>query len=111
DYNLKLMPQKKVSLRLEYYRNRNEGPSFSTVHFGTEALLNQAWNTTANQYRVGVDFRPLAHTNISYDQFLKYYKGDTFYGLAPFATSPLATGTPVDLGLAWDTAGNSPCRT
>ena len=111
DYNLKLLPQRRVSLRLEYYRNRDEGPSFSSVHFGTDALLNQPWNTTVNQYRIGVDYRPFAHTNISFDQILKYYKGDTDYSLAQFATFPLSTGTPVELGLPWDTAGNSPCRT
>ena len=41
--------------------------------------LLQAWNTTMNSYRMGVDWRILPRTVLSYDQFLDYYKGDTDY--------------------------------
>ena len=110
DFGLKLLPQSKVSFRLEYSRNREEGPSFSSVHFGTDALLNQPWNTTVNRYSIGMTWRVLPETTISYDQFFKYNRNDTGYNLAQFATFNLPNGTPAELGLPWDTAGNSPCR-
>ena len=77
DYNLTLLPQSKIRLRLGYSRNVNEGPSFSTLHQGTEALLLQNYRNTVNAYRFGVDFKLLPKTNISYDQIFNYYKGDT----------------------------------
>ena len=111
DFNLTLLPQSKVRFRLEYYRNREEGPAFSSLHVGTEALLDQVVSTTVNNYHFGVDFRALPKTAISYDQYLKYYKGDTDYSLDSFGGFPLPSGATDYFGISWDTAGNSPCRT
>jgi hypothetical protein len=90
------------------------GPSYSIVHEGTDALLYQAWNTTMNSYRLGVDVKVLPRTVISYDQFLDYYKGDTNWQLAPFAPAllpspPPGVPTSVELGLPNDTANKNPC--
>ena len=41
DYNLLLLPQSKIRFRLGYSRNIDEGPSFTTIHQGTEQLLFQ----------------------------------------------------------------------
>ena len=85
------------------------GPSFSSVHEGTEALLLQPWNTTMNSFRFGVDWKIFARTVLSYDQFFDYYKGDTDTSLASFAPALLPGGTPVELGLSIDTANKEPC--
>jgi len=85
------------------------GDSFSSVHQGPTALLYQPWNTTLNSYR----FAPIAdnpRTIISYDQLLDYYKGDTYWTLAPFASALLPGGGSVELGLPFDTARNTPAR-
>jgi len=110
DFDLTLLPQSKIDFRLGYSRNNVTGPSYSSVHEGTDALLYQAWNTTLNSYRFGADVKLLPRTVISYDQFLDYYKGDTTWRLAPFAQA-LLPGTPgtVELGLPIDTANNTPC--
>ena len=110
DFDLILLPQSKIDFRLGYSRNNMTGPSYSSVHEGTDALLYQAWNTTLNQYRFGADVKLLPRTVISYDQFLDYYKGDTTWRLAPFAQA-LLPGTPgtVELGLPIDTANKTPC--
>ena len=109
DVDLTLLPQSRVSFRLGYSHNNMTGPSFSSIHEGTEALLLQPWNTTMNSYRMGVDWRILPRTVLSYDQFFDYYKGDTDTSLASFAPALLPGGGPVELGLSIDTANKEPC--
>jgi hypothetical protein len=109
DVDLTLLPQSRVSFRLGYSHNNMTGPSFSSVHEGTDALLFQPWNTTMNSFRIGVDWRILPRTVLSYDQFLNYYKGDTDTQLAPFAPALLPGGGSVELGLSIDTANSVPC--
>jgi hypothetical protein len=108
DYNLTLLPQSKIRFRLGYSRNVNDGPSFSSLHQGTEALLLQNWRNTVNAYRLGVDFKLLPKTNVSYDQIWNYYKGDT--GVTDQNQNfQLANGTPVDTGISLNAAANQPC--
>ena len=89
DYDLTLLPQSWISFRLGYSHNNMTGPSYSSVHEGTDALLFQDWNTTLNSYRFGADVKLLPRTVLSYDQFFDYYKGDTSWQLAPFAQALL----------------------
>jgi len=114
DLDLTVLPLSKIDFRFGYFRNNMTGPSYSSVHEGTDALLYQAWNTTMNSYRLGVDVKVLPRTVISYDQFLDYYKGDTNWQLAPFAPAllpspPPGVPTSVELGLPIDTANKNPC--
>src|SRR4051812_19629034 len=110
DYDLTLLPESAISFRFGYSHNNMTGPSYSSVHEGTDALLFQDWNTTINSYRFGADLKILPRTVLSYDQFLDYYKGDTTWQLAPFAQA-LLPGTPgtVELGLPFDTTNKTPC--
>jgi hypothetical protein len=108
DYTLLLLPESRIRFRLGYSRNVSAGPSFNTIHQGTEQLLFQNEKDTVNSYRIGVDFRILPRTNISYDQIFTYYKGDT--GLTDNnQTFSLANGTPVDLGVSFNAGANQPC--
>ncbi len=109
DVDLALLPQSRVSFRFGFSHNNMTGPSFSSIHEGTEALLYQPVNTTMNAYRLGVDFRVAPRTVLSYDQFLNYYKGDTATQLASFAPALLSNGNPVELGLSIDTVNKEPC--
>ncbi len=111
DFDLTVLPQSRVSFRLGYSRNNMTGPSYSSVHEGTDALLLQPWNTTVNSYRFGVDLKVAPRTVLSYDQFFDYFKGDTDTQLASFAPALLpAPGTgSVELGLPIDTVGKVPC--
>jgi len=108
DYNLTLLPESKIRLRLGYSRNENEGPSFSSLHQGTEALLLQNYRNTVNAYRFGVDFKLLRKTNISYDQIFNYYKGDTGQ-TDQNQNFALANGTPVDIGVSLNSTAGQPC--
>lgn len=113
DLNLILLPQSRIRFRLNYARNVQEGPSFSSfggatildppTGYGTQTQLFQNWKTTQNQYRFGVDFQLLRKTSIHYDQFLQYFKQDTSYQDKNF-NFQLSNGTPVDLGVVFDTA-------
>jgi hypothetical protein len=110
DINLTLAPLSPVRVRLGYSRNVTEGPSFTTVHQGTDALLLQLWRNGLDTYRAGIDVRVIPRTVLSYDQFVSVYKGDTFGELnsLPF---DLAGPIPVDLGLPFNTAVGQPCAT
>jgi hypothetical protein len=110
DFDMTLFPQSIFDIRLGYSHNNMTGPSYSSVHEGTDALLFQGWNTTLNSYRLGGDLKIFEHTVISYDQFLDYYKGDTNWQLAPFAQALLPGGQgTVELGLPVNTANKNPC--
>jgi hypothetical protein len=107
NYGLTLLPDAKIRFRLGYNHNTNVGPSYTTLHQGTEQFLLQDLSSGISQYRFGVDFRLLPRTNISYDQILSYYKTD------PGTTDQnqqfnVGTGfPPVDLGVSWN---GPPCN-
>jgi hypothetical protein len=106
DYNLTLLPQSRVKLRLGFSRNRDQGPGFFTTDGGTVPQFNETYSYTTNSYRAGVDLRVLPKTTISFDQFLSYYKQDNVVTDNPQNSGfQLANGTPVDLGIVWSTAG------
>jgi hypothetical protein len=106
DYNLTLLPQSRVRLRLGFSHNRDDGPGLFTTDGGTISAFNETYSYTTNSYRAGVDFRVLPKTTISYDQFLSYYKQDNVVTDQPQNSGfQLANGTPVDLGIIWSTVG------
>src|SRR6202140_4045452 len=110
DYSLLVLPDSKIRFRLGYSRNPVEGPGLSSIHEGTEQILLENYKTTVNTYRLGVDFRLLPRTNISYDQIWNYYKGDT--GITDPFPNPLfhlSNGTPVDLGWSLNAGASQPC--
>lgn len=117
DFGLTLLPQSRVRVRLGYSRNISEGPSLNTPRAGTETIVLQGWKTTLNAYSFGIDFKLLPKTNISYDQFLYYFKGDTTWdngiGTTPLGLprlfAQLSNGQPVDLGFIFNTVAGQPC--
>jgi hypothetical protein len=110
DYNLTLLPQSRVRFRLGYSRNVDEGPALQSYDSGVLPQFTTAFRTTQNDYHVGIDFRLLPKTTLSYDQFLDYFREDN--ATADQNLSYLLPGSvPVDLGIVWNTAGNTPCGT
>ena len=116
DYDLTLFPNSAVQVRLGYSRNRDEGPGFFTTDGGTISDFNENYSYTTNAYRIGVDFKILPRTTISYDQFLSYFSQNKSVTDNPVAnpqnfgfilanSSGVGTpnGTPVDLGNIWST--------
>lgn len=127
DYDLTLLPQSKIQIRLGYSRNRDEGPGSFTTDGGTISQFAENYSYTTNAYRVGVDFKVLPRTTISYDQFLSYFRQDNVvsdnpavnpqnFGFVLANPSGVGTpnGTPVDLGNIWSSQTPSealPCAT
>jgi hypothetical protein len=108
DYDLTLLPDSAVRFRLGYSYNVTDGPSFSTIHQGTEQLLLQNWKTTVNAYRFGVDFKALPRTNLSYEEILSYFKADSGFSDHNQLFS-LSNGQLVDLGVSLNAGANQPC--
>jgi len=109
NYGLTLLPDAKVRFRVGYNRNTNSGPAYSAIHQGTEQFLLQNISYTMNQYRIGVDFRFLPKTNISYDEIWSYYKTDPGQ-IDPNQQFSVGSGFPlVDLGVSWSPP-SQPCN-
>jgi hypothetical protein len=110
DFDLTLLPQSAISIRLGYSHNNMTGPSWSSVHQGTDALLYQPWNTTLSSWRIGADWKFAPRTVLSYDQSLQYFKGDTNWSLGNNVPALLPGGGSVELGLPFNGAAGQPCR-
>ena len=108
NFDFLLFPTQPISFRIDYNRNRFIGPSYSSIHEGTEALTNQDTNNLLNGFRFGADIKLNKKTTLSYTQMFQFYDGDTTYSLNPFNSWPLSNGTPVTFGLPWFNSG-SPC--
>jgi hypothetical protein len=109
DLNLTLAPLSKVSVRFGYIHNINQGPSYSSVHVGTDALLYQNWRNSTDTWTGSVDWKPDPKTTFSYDQFVTHYKGDTSWDLAGL-NYVLSNGTPVSLGVEVSSVWGTPCK-
>jgi hypothetical protein len=108
DLNLTLAPLSHFSARFSYNHNISQGPSYSSVHEGTDALLFQNWRNSTDTWTAGVDWKPDPKTTFSYDQFITHYKGDTNWQLAGLNYA-LSNGTPVSLGVNMSSVWGTPC--
>ena len=119
DTSLSLFPLAKVRFKLGWSRVVNEGNTFSTTHQGTEGLVFQPTLNTTDTYTGSISLRFIPRTNINYDQFYTYFKGDTTGQLAspaqqlPFGIPSffLTGGIPVSLGIPFNNAAGQPCGT
>jgi len=97
DTNLTLFPLSKLTFRAGYSNDIMQGPTGSSVHFGTEALLLQNWRNSTDSWTAAVDWKPLAETRLTFEEYVVHYKGNTNWELGGLNLQ-LADGTPVSLG-------------
>lgn len=97
DLNLTILPLSKVSFRAGYSHNIHQGPSYSSIHIGADALLYQGWRNSTDTWIGAVDWKPFRQTTLTYEQHVVHYKGDTVWNLTG-TNLQLANGTPVTLG-------------
>ncbi len=110
DARFTLLPVSRISFRVGYNHNTNEGPTLSTVHGGGDVQLSQWFRNALDTYSGGVDFKLARRTTLSYDQFWSLYRGDTTFQLAPTPFT-LSNGTPVSLGVNVLTGPSVTCGT
>jgi hypothetical protein len=108
DLNLTIAPLARFSVRVGYDHYIAQGPSYSTVHEGAEALLNQFWRNSTNLWSAELNWKPFKQTSFSYDQFVSHYKGNTSWQLTGL-NYQLANGTPVSLGVDISSIWATPC--
>jgi hypothetical protein len=119
DATLRLLPVGRVRFQLGWSQVVNNGQVASTVHEGNEGQLIIPAETTTETIHFGVMFHLLPRTSFNYDQFYTYYKGDNFADFANaqqqavfgIPTFTLPGGTPVNLGLSFNTPAGYPCAT
>jgi hypothetical protein len=98
DANLTLLPLSRVSFRAGYSQNIMQGPTYSSIHEGTEALLLQSWRNSTDSWLGAVDWKPMRGTTFTYEQHIVHFKGNTSDILANQGLLQLAGGVPVSLG-------------
>jgi hypothetical protein len=108
DASLNLFSLSPIRITVDWSGVTNTGTQFSTIHQGTEALLNQQDSYISNTYHGGISMRYIPRTSIDYDQYYTYFKGDngTVLNSLPFV---LPGGAPVDLGISFNTPARQPC--
>ncbi|HZP32800.1 MAG TPA: hypothetical protein VFB23_05480 [Candidatus Acidoferrales bacterium] len=105
DYDLLLLPESRLRFRFGYSRISTKAPG-STGYEPTAAVVSSDLVGTSNEYRMGVDYRGLPRTTLSFDELLNYTRVDTSLASRDFAFQ-LANGTPVNLGAVFQ--GTTPC--
>jgi hypothetical protein len=100
NYGVTFLPDSKIRFRVGYNLNTNTGADYTTIYQSTEQFLLQNFSATLTQYRVGVDFRFIPRTNISYDQIWSYYKTDPGVTDENQRFSVGSAFPPVDLGVS-----------
>jgi hypothetical protein len=104
DTNLILYPQSKVTIRASYAQNIMQGvsnsPSYSFAKY--DALLQQNERNSTDDFTVGLDWKPLKETKITFEEQMTHFKNNTSYQLAPSAYNVQeANGAKASLG-DWD---------
>ena len=105
DYDLLLFPESRLRFRLGYSRVSTGGPG-STGYEPTTAVVGTNIQAITNEYRLGLDYRGLPRTTLSFDELLSYTRVNTSVADQNFGFQ-LANGTPVDLGAVFQ--GTTPC--
>jgi hypothetical protein len=97
DVGLTLFPASKLSFRTGYSHNTDEGPSYSSLHNGPDAILLQNWRNSTDTWLGAVDWKPIRKTMLTFEENITHYKGDTNWGLTALNLQ-LANAAPVTLG-------------
>jgi len=97
DTDLTLFPISKVSFHAGYAQNVMEGPTYSSIHEGTEALLLQNWRNSTDTWTGGVNWKLFTKTTLTLEEVITHYKGNTDWDLTGLNLQ-LSNGVPVTLG-------------
>jgi len=97
DTDLTMFPISKVSFSAGYSQNIMQGPTFSSIHEGTDALLLQNWRNSTDNWFGSLSWKILPKSTFTYEQYVTHYKGNTNWQLTGLNLQ-LPNGTPVTIG-------------
>jgi hypothetical protein len=97
DTDLTLFPLSKFRIRTGYSQNISEGPTYSSIHQGADALLLQNWRNSTDTWMGAIDWKPIAKTVLTFQETVTHYKGNTSWELTGLNLQ-LSNGTPVTIG-------------
>ena len=83
DFNLTLLPESALSLRLGYARNNNEGTFQTSAGQPFVTLLTENSTWRSDRYQFGFDLKVLPRTTLSGDVFFEHDKNDLAYQFDP----------------------------
>ena len=101
DTDLTILPLSKVTFRANYSHNIFQGPSTMTNRsIGKyDALLRMYQRNSTDDFTGGIDWKPVAHTKLTFEEVVDHYKADSYFTLDPSDfIAQEADGTPVALG-------------
>jgi hypothetical protein len=101
DTNLTILPLSKVTFRVAYSHGIFQGPSTMTNRsIGKyDQLLDMYQRNSTDDFTGAIDWKPWAHTKLTYEEQVDHYKADSVYTLDPSDfIAQEADGTPVALG-------------
>jgi hypothetical protein len=101
DTNLTILPLSAVSFRIAYSQNIFQGPSLTPGRsIGKyDNILDEYQRNSTDDFTGGLDWKPVAHTKITFEEQVDHYKADSYFTLDPATLiAQEANGTPVSLG-------------
>jgi len=110
DIDFTFFPVSKFHVRTGYSKNIMQGPSYSSMHEGTEGLLLQSWRTSTDELRLGVDWKVVRRTTVTLEEHVTHFKGNTTDQLAGL-NYQLTNGVPVSIGFDAVTNNTAPVCT
>jgi hypothetical protein len=101
DVNLTILPLSKITFRVRYGQNIFQGPTVSPGRsIGKyDNLLDEFVRNSTDDFVGAVDWKPVAHTKITYEEQVDHYKDNSYFTLDPKTfLAQEANGTLVSLG-------------
>jgi hypothetical protein len=105
DFNLTLLPQSAIRLRLGYARNNSAGRLDTTLESPIRTLMTEYDQSRSDRYQFGVDIRLMERTTISFDQFYEHDKVDPNFRDNNLSFTDSVTGAPIDIGIPLPPSG------
>jgi hypothetical protein len=104
DTNLTILPLSKVSFRAGYSQNIFQGPTLRPARSvgKYDSLTMEVQRNSTDDFTGAIDWKPVQHTKITFEEQVDHYKADSYFTLNPNGfLAQEADGTPVSLG-DWD---------
>lgn len=101
DLNLTILPLSKVTFRVGYVKSIFQGPSKTPGRsIGKyDNVIDEYQRNGTDDFLGAIDWKPVAHTKITYEEQVDHYKSDSYFTLDPsMFNAQLADGTLVQTG-------------